>query len=176
LVATANHPRNPLEARVTLWDWQRGRIEQIEGAGPGNALAFAPSGASLALGRFDGFVDVLDTASGDRLLRFPAGPVDAIAYAPDGKTIATGGDDGTVRLFDARTGEQLLVLRGHTYLVSGVSFSPDGRRLASASPDGVVRVWALDLDDLIRIARHELTRELSDDECRQYLHQPNGCE
>jgi WD40 repeat protein len=68
-----------------------------------------------------------------------------------------------------------LVLRGHRLLVSGLSFSADGTRLASASPDGVVRVWALDLDDLIAIARQEVTRELIDDECRQYLHLPDGC-
>ena len=36
--------------------------------------------------------------------------------------------------------------------------------------DGIVRVWALDLDDLIAIAHDRLTRTLSDDECRHYLH------
>jgi hypothetical protein len=33
----------------------------------------------------------------------------------------------------------------------------------------------LDLDELIRIAEGEVTRELTDDECRQYLHLPEGC-
>jgi hypothetical protein len=42
----------------------------------------------------------------------------------------------------------------------------------SAGTDGVVRVWALDLDELVEIAEAELTRALTDDECRQYLHQP----
>jgi WD40 repeat protein len=78
-------------------------------------------------------------------------------------------------MFDAENGTQLLILPGHRYLVTGIGFSRDGKRLVSASPDGVVRVWALDLEDLIRIAKQELTRELSDDECRQYLHEPNGC-
>jgi hypothetical protein len=36
-----------------------------------------------------------------------------------------------------------------------------------------VRVWALDLDELVRIAEHELTRDLTDAECRQYMHRPN---
>ncbi len=62
------------------------------------------------------------------------------------------------------------MLRGHDFLVTGVAFGPDGTQLASAAPDGVVRVWELDLDALIRIARTQVTRELSVDECRQYLH------
>jgi WD40 repeat protein len=163
---------------VTLWDVELGRaVNTIETPGGQGALAFDPSGASLATGRFDGFVEILDVETGEHLLRFPAneGPVEDVAYSPDGGTIATAGDDGTVRLFEARTGKQLLVLRGHRYLVSGIAFSPDGTRLVSASPDGVVRVWALDLDDLIRIARQQVTRDLSDDECRQYLHLRGGC-
>ncbi len=98
-----------------------------------------------------------------------------IAYSPDGSTIATAGDDGTTRLFDAGKGTQLLVLRGHRLHVSGVAFSPDGTRLASASADATVRIWALDIDELIRIARENVTRALSDDECRQYLHLSSGC-
>jgi Novel STAND NTPase 1/WD domain, G-beta repeat len=55
-------------------------------------------------------------------------------------------------------------------MVTSVAFSPDGSRLASVGADGALRVWALDLDDLVEIARSELTRTLTDDECRQYLH------
>jgi WD40 repeat protein len=52
-----------------------------------------------------------------------------------------------------------------------LEFSPDGSRLATSSGDGEVRIWALDVDDLIEIARGELTRGLTDAECSQYLHQ-----
>jgi WD40 repeat protein len=51
-----------------------------------------------------------------------------------------------------------------------VVFSPDGSKLASVSFDGTARVWALDLDDLIDIARSKLTRTLTHEECRQFLH------
>ena len=61
------------------------------------------------------------------------------------------------------------MLHGHEGPVWDIDFSPDGAKLASASPEGVVRVWALDLDDLIAIAKREVTRGLSASECRQYL-------
>ena len=106
------------------------------------------------------------------LVRFGAlsGPLSDIAFSVDGETIATAGEDGTVRLFSATTGAEELVLQGHLYLVSSVEFTADGRKLVSASADGTVRVWALDLDDLLRIAEVNVTRGLTDDECRRYLH------
>ena len=39
-----------------------------------------------------------------------------------------------------------------------VRFSPDGTKLASTGTESVVRVWALDLDDLLRIASENVTR------------------
>ncbi len=179
LFVTAGQGRSATESNLTIWDAETGRaVRKIPTDTPHFALAFDPSGASFAAGRSDGFVHVYDVDSGERILRFPAseGAIDGVAFSPNGDTIATGGDDGSIRLFDADRGTQLLNLPAHRYLVTGLGFSPDGTRLVSASPDGVVRVWALDLDDLIRIARTQVTRELSDDECRQYLHQPNGCE
>ena len=177
-IATSESHRNPLRSRVSLWDWDRADPQQrvIHTGGGAFALAFDPSGSALAVGRQDGFVEVYDVESLERLLRFPAseGSVWALAYSPDGSMIATGGNDGSVRLFD-REGAPLLVLRAHELIVSGLSFSADGTRLASASADGIVRVWALDVDDLIRIAHGEVQRPLSDDECRQYLHERDGC-
>ena len=172
-IATAvASPESPNLYHVSLWDWRAGRVERtIDGIGA-TTVAFDPTGSRLAVGLFDGFVEVFTVANLERVDRFAAhsGAVGDLVFSPDGERIATAGEDATARVFDAATGEQQLVLRGHEYLVTGVAFSPDGTRLVSASPDGLVRVWTLDLDDLIRIADQKLTRGLSDDECRQYLH------
>lgn len=133
-----------------------------------------PSGDRVAVALDDGSIIVVDVRTGRRLERFASssGSVLDVAFSPDGSRLATGGGDGTVRIFDTETGGSQLVLRAHTSLVSAVAFSPDGKRLASASADGLVRVWALDLDDLISIARQQVTRELTGAECRRYLHGP----
>ena len=179
IAAAINHGRSPLLAMVSLRDTGSGHLErQILARQHLAAVAFHPSGNSLATVTFAGAIEVWSVESAKRpILRIPARVSAAdLEYSPDGRWLATGNEDGTVRVFDAATGEQTLVLRGHDVLVSDIEFSPDGSMLASAGLDGLVRVWALDLDDLIAIARTRVTRELTDDECRQYLHQPQGCE
>jgi len=51
-----------------------------------------------------------------------------------------------------------------------VAYSPDGKRLASSSVDGTTRVYAVDVDDLVALARSRLTRWFTPAECKQYLH------
>jgi WD40 repeat protein len=83
--------------------------------------------------------------------------------------VAVGADDDIVRLYDPTTGELISALRGHGCTVGGLSFSPDGALLASTSCDGI-RVWALDIDRLLDVARENVTRSLTAEECRTYLH------
>ena len=180
LIATAiNHGRNPLLARVSLRDSGPG----ISSASSSRvsisaAVTFHPSGESLATVTFSGAIEVWNVEGGERpILRIPERVSAAdLEYSPDGRWLATGNEDGTVRVYEAAKGEQARVLRGHDVQVFDIEFSPDGSMLASAGLDGLVRVWALDIDDLIAIARTKVTRELTDDECRQYLHQEDGCE
>jgi Tol biopolymer transport system component len=144
----------------------------IDAEGPWAQVDFDPTGPRIALSGSDGVAEIWDVESGERLavLAGPPGGVKGLAFSPDGSRIAAASVDGLVRLFDAETGAPELRLRGSGCAVEGVAFSPDGRKLASTSWCDGVRVWALDIDDLLEIARREAGRSLTDEECRQYLH------
>jgi WD40 repeat protein/DNA-binding SARP family transcriptional activator len=185
-LVTTRYPVEQTDAdagEVVTWDWrQRHVVPYIDTpadfavASPTGHLVATTTRQATVLGSGE-TVEVWDPATGQRVatLAGNAGSVLDVAFSDDGSRLATSSQDGTVRVWDPSTGEQLLVLRGHYTSASSVAFSPDGSRLASVGSDGVVRVWALDLDELVDIAEREVTRSLTDQECRQYLHQ-QGCE
>jgi WD40 repeat protein len=95
-----------------------------------------------------------------------------VAFSPDGTRLATASSDTTARIWDASSGQELLTLRGHADRVTGMAFSPDGKRLATASKDGTVQIYALDIHDLLALARKRITRvppTFTPDECNRYF-------
>jgi WD40 repeat protein/DNA-binding SARP family transcriptional activator/class 3 adenylate cyclase len=158
------------EPHVNIWDWENGIVVRtIEGA---SHLELDPSGPRMAT-VVAGRAEIQDLESGERIARLAgtSGDISALAFSPDGSLVATGHEDGAVRLFEADTGNLRLALPGNAGAVKDVSFSPDGTMLASTSAKDGVRVWALDIDDLLEIARQDVTRPLTDEECLQYLHE-----
>lgn len=99
--------------------------------------------------------------------------VNAVAWSANGERLATGSDDWTTKVWDARTGRQLLTLAGHQGKVLSVAWSADGTRLAAAGADHghwLLQVYAMDIKTLMALARKRVTRNLSPEECRKYLH------
>jgi WD40 repeat protein len=92
-----------------------------------------------------------------------------VAWSRDGKRLATGSWDETAKTWDAASGKELLTLHGHDSSVTSVAWSPDGKRLATASVDGTVQVYAMDIHDLLELARSRVTRDLTPDECKRYF-------
>jgi WD40 repeat protein/DNA-binding SARP family transcriptional activator len=178
LVVTVVRPRRggSQDFRQTIWDWENGRvvgsIEPGDGRNDTYRAVFDPTGSLVATNGTNGLPRIWDVETGRSVVVLAAHPgaVWDILFSPDGSRVATAGSDGVVRLFDTTSGEQVLALRGHQRAVARVAFSPDGTMLASESVDGTVRIWALDLDDLLGIAEQQVTRTLTDEECRQYLH------
>jgi WD40 repeat protein len=164
---------DPLTRQVKLWDWRRGEVLQTIVTWTLQAVAFDPTGTRVATTHTAGTPELWDVETGERIATLVghSGAVGAVTFSPDGSLLATAGFDATVRLWDVESAVLALTLRGHAEQVWDVAFSPDGSKLVSFANDGI-RVWALDIDDLIGIARGKLTRELTEEECRQYLRAP----
>ena len=137
-------------------------------------VAFGPDG-KVVTGSWDGTAKIWDLESGRELatLRGHTAAVMAVAVSPDGALVATGSQDGTAKLWDLATGREILTLFGQDLIVNAVAFSPDSRLLATLSADGTVALHLLPIDDLRDFARERVTRTLTDEECRQYLHAGN---
>ncbi|GAB4530332.1 MAG: hypothetical protein Kow0063_08280 [Anaerolineae bacterium] len=135
-------------------------------------IALSPEGERLAIGRQDGVVTIWDVSSGDKLFQLSghAGLVLGLAFSQDSTRLASASFDGFAKVWDVQTGQELMTLYGNTSNVFGVSFSPDGRHVATAGGDGTLRIYTLDMDELTDLARSRVTRALTTEECRRFLH------
>lgn len=141
-----------------------------------DGVDFSPDGHLLATTGTDGLIQLWDVMSGRQLTtRSHGGSTFGVAFSPDGRQLATSSVDRTVKLWTVANGsltdEEPLTLSGHTAAVYRVAWSPDGRSLATASRDGTSRVYAVELEDLLTLAHTRVTRTLTTEGCRQYLHQ-----
>jgi hypothetical protein len=145
---------------LELWDVATGRTLAAEQAqvGPLHAIAFAPDGATLAVGGEAG-VQLWDVVTGPphTLLRpravLEAWPIGSLTFSPDGKLLAAAG--GHAKLWDVAGARELTVVRpADAGFISFVAFTPDGTMPALSEQDrssrrlgGSVRLW--DLRDLL---------------------------
>ncbi len=134
------------------------------------SLAFSPDGKLLAASTLDGTVEVFDLVGGrDFLLIGHRMAVTTVVFDASGKRLATSSWDRTARVWDVASHTATLVFT-HPRGVEAVAFTADGKYLATGCDDGVVRTFPLDDNELLAVARAHVTRGLTNDECRQYLH------
>jgi WD40 repeat protein len=105
-----------------------------------------------------------------------AGIVNSVALSADGRWLATASDDSTARVWDVATRETVAILSGHVDTLASASFSPEPMpRIVTAGADGSARVHACDvcadLPALRALAQTRVTRALTPDERRRFLHE-----
>jgi WD40 repeat protein len=119
------------------------------------AVAFAPDGQTLAIGRFSEEARVYDSDSGERQATYGGHGTSAraVGFAPDGKLLAVGSYEGFVKLWDRTRGAEVRTLRGHQGRIYEVVFSPDGTRLLSVGVDAA-RLWDVGTGQEQHVLRH----------------------
>ncbi|MFZ5818815.1 MAG: AAA family ATPase [Chloroflexota bacterium] len=159
---------------VRIWDAITGQeLGVLSGEGKEfYDVILSPDGKLLAVSDQDGVITLwnVDSEKKIRTLVGHAGLVSRLIFSKDGTLLASASFDRLAKVWDVSTGEELASLYGNAGNVFGVSFSPDGNRLATAGADGTVRIYTLRLDDLVALARSRVTRSLTDEECRTFLH------
>jgi WD40 repeat protein/transcriptional regulator with XRE-family HTH domain len=156
-----------------VWDTSTGKkIFTLPGQDTILDVIFSPTGKQVATANFDGIAKIWDIATGKEVLTLTGhdNAVTSLAFTPDGEKIATASIDGTARVWDAITGVNLLTLPIDSDVVPGpISFSLDGKQLAVGTETGV-HTFILPIEDLVALAKQRVTRSLTTEECRQYLH------
>jgi WD40 repeat protein len=165
-----------LDGRATVRVWRtddRSLIAKWQAnSGIGRTLAWDPRGGLLVTGGADGAV-VWGGPAFERIRTLPGGGlVNDLAFNADGTRMATVSDAGTITIWDTQSWQEILIMPTRDHLLSGVAFAPDGDSLATVSESGELRVYTLDLTRLLTIAARRLSRPLTDEECRLYLHGP----
>jgi WD40 repeat protein len=136
-------------------------VQNLAFSADGRFLAVAGTPQLRGLGGPEAGVEIVQTATGDRLgaLFAHEGAVRTVAFGLSGRRtlLATAGSDRVVKVWDVSSAwprpsrmprEPLCSLTGHTRPVRSMTFSPDGKRLLSVSaaehPGGEVKVWDVD--------------------------------
>jgi WD40 repeat protein/beta-lactamase regulating signal transducer with metallopeptidase domain len=149
---------------LKLWDIKarkelatlRENPEPAEGSNP-LVMAVSPDGKTVATGRENGEVALLDAVSGDvlRTIKASDDAITTLVYSRDGTRLASSGPDTLIKLWDPVSGKEVLTLRGHDSWVYALAFSSDGKTLASGDYNKTIRLWRLAGGPPVKLTGHK---------------------
>jgi DNA-binding SARP family transcriptional activator/WD40 repeat protein len=160
----------PSGDELSVWELPSGREIASAATRSVGGVVMSPDGGVVAMMAQDS-VALLDgqTLSPLRTMRMSLVPLTELSFSPDGDRIATIGA-GQLRVWDARSGALVFTPPREPIDASTAHFNADGSAISVVYADGRILGYPIALDRAIAIARSRVTRSLTDDECRQYLH------
>jgi WD40 repeat protein len=132
------------DGTVRLWRPKKDTTTLETRRGAVLAVAVSPDGGTVAAGRMDGVITLLDASSGKRTatLKGHTTWVASLAFSGDGKRLLSGSSDGTVRLWDVKANNTIRTFTlSDPSEIRGAALSPDGKTVAAAVRYGVVKAW-----------------------------------
>lgn len=129
---------------IWLLSPELGQREQLEITNS-KVIRWSPDGNSVAIGRWDGYLEIRDVNTWETILSFQvsSNPIRDIRWSPTRNQVATVGmGETSIVIWDALSGEQLYNLSDDTRGdVTSFDWSPIGDRLVAGYREGLVRVW-----------------------------------
>ncbi len=143
--------------------WERALRSRVSTFSRIQTLAYAVGQQQLVLGLENGYLWVVNPATGAIVWLLNAGdsPVTALAAHPAQPLALSGSADGVVRLWDMANGAQITAFEGHSAAVRFLAFAPRTDRAISVDADGRWMVWDVPQRTLLRQRTPTLTGALS---------------
>jgi WD40 repeat protein len=162
-----------------IWDASAVRpVVSYEHPSEVTSAVFSPDGKWIVTGSHDGVARIWEAGAGSlvRELHGHKAHLTSVNFSPDGEFVAASSVDGTARVWKTSTGQDVAQIRGHSDEVWSAAFSPDGNYIVTASYDKTARIYFCEvcrpLPELLELARTKMTRSLTREERRKYLHEP----
>ncbi len=137
--------RNVSFARANLSGIRFAELPYIERREKVAAFAYSHNGALLAVGWWDGEIDIYLTTTGEKILTVQ-GTKDkpySMDFSADSRFLAAVNDKGNVCILNINDTKQSKELQhGRIEEVKSINFSSDGKYIAAADKDGQIRVWS----------------------------------
>lgn len=167
------------EGKVTVWKPERNQdyffIEtELKNI---NVIRFKPDDTILAMGDFEGFVELWNVGTREKVsgIRAHTTQINDISFNIVLGQMATAGNDGSVRIFNIRNitdiTEPPIIISDNNGSVDAIRFSPDGQYIVSGTSEGKENLVSrpVHIDYIVKDICSVITRNLTLEEWNIYV-------